>query len=119
MTDRDTWRYLRAVEAAYDRLYQRKHRTLANLEDLEYIHDIKVALIRGYDLLNVNQQNLFKEFILNLFNQCGVAARTDIMPLTVKFIAKDAEGMKNYIRFDYLYGDSKTWLHVFSPDFFY
>lgn len=76
---------------------------------------LKAENVKGFENLTVNAE-MFKQFLKNFYNSCGMEARATIEPLSVRF-CKDADG--KYLRFDYkIYGE-KSWLHIIGPHTWY
>nr|WP_312289493.1 hypothetical protein [Clostridium chromiireducens] len=59
---------------------------LRSQEDLLKTHGIKVEQIRGYENLGDIHKKIFKGFILNFFNGCGMELRSTLEPVTVDYV---------------------------------
>lgn len=59
---------------------------LRSQEDLLKVHGIKVEQIKGFDELGDIQKKIFKGFILNFFNGCGLDLRATFEPVAVDFV---------------------------------
>lgn len=88
---------------------------LRNAEDIKKILKIDVEAIRGYDTLRI-AQGMFKNFMVNFLNNFGIQDRATIKPISVCIVK---EGNTSYIRFDYMKGNYRNWLHVKGSNNFY
>lgn len=81
-----------------ERLYEErglKDYKLRTLEDLFYIHDIKLNQVDGYNRLTKDEKRFFSRFVINYFNSYELARRNI-------FIIKVGKA-NNYLRVESIY----------------
>lgn len=72
---------------------------------------IEPEKIKGFEQLPAAWAEIFKAFITNFYNGWGMAARSTIVPISVR--AKKDKSNGAYLRFEYkIYDRDPTWLHV-------
>lgn len=59
---------------------------LQNIEDILFVHGINVLETAGYENLTENNKMLFKTFLVNFFNACGLEARSTIIPVNINYV---------------------------------
>lgn len=79
------------------------------IEHLEKIYKVYPLEVEGYKKLTPEQQEHYKDFIINFFNGWGLETREDIKPLEVKHI-----GIENYTRVDFKRNKKREWYHLLS-----
>lgn len=112
-------RYMNKVE--YEKMINRykecgcENLKFKSTDDIKSVLNIDVEKIKGFESLKIGQ-GMFKKFIVNFLNGIGISERVKIKPLSVR-IVKHSDGA--YIRFDYMNGSFKGWLHVKGSNNFY
>lgn len=88
---------------------------LRTTDDVKKILKIDVEAIRGFDTLRI-AQGMFKKFIVNFLNGFGIQERSQIKPISVCIVRENGGA---YVRFDYMKGKYRNWLHVKGANKFY
>ena len=78
---------------------------LQNIEDIKKCHGIDVTNIKGYESLTYKNKEIFKTFIVNIFNAFGLEARNKLKPISIS-------ECDEFLKFEYIQWDSERWLHV-------
>lgn len=59
---------------------------LRDIEDILKCHGHDCLELKGYETLSIINQEIFKKFIVNLFNASGLMTRTKMEPMGVYFV---------------------------------
>lgn len=74
-----------------EKLYQMAGITnyqLREASDIAYIYGHNIENLKGFDTLSPNQKTMFREFIVNYYNSCGLDMRAGFVPKSVYYIEK-------------------------------
>lgn len=80
---------------------------LDNIDDIRKCHGIDVTDIKGYESLTNKNKDIFKTFIVNIFNAFDLEARAELKP-------KSIYKCKGFLKFEYTQWDSVRWLHIIN-----
>lgn len=84
---------------------------LRNTEDILKCHGYDCLKLPGYETLDNENKEIFKNFIVKIFNAFGLENRAALIPKGIYFVE---DSKNNYLRFEYSHWKLNKWLHVIN-----